>query len=78
VNGRRADRTLIAAGLVTIALGALFLLDRLGVVDVRFGYTTPAVLAGLGIVLLVSGGDVDRRSPAKPPPADDSGGESFR
>ncbi len=55
MSSRRADRTLIATGLVTIALGALFLLDRLGVIDIRFGYTLPAVLAGVGIVLLVAG-----------------------
>jgi hypothetical protein len=51
----RADRTLIAAGVVTIALGALFLLDRLDVIDIRFGYALPAVLAAAGIVLLVAG-----------------------
>jgi uncharacterized membrane protein YidH (DUF202 family) len=55
VNGRRADRTLIAAGLTAIALGALFLLDQLDVIDLRFGYTMPAVLAGIGVVLLVAG-----------------------
>ena len=54
-RGRRADRTLIAAGLVTIALGTLFLLDRLEVIDVRFGYAMPAVLAAVGIVLIVAG-----------------------
>jgi hypothetical protein len=47
--------TLVAAGVVTVLLGALFLLDRLNVIDVRFGYTFPALLAGLGIVLLVAG-----------------------
>jgi uncharacterized membrane protein YidH (DUF202 family) len=55
MSRRRADRTLIAAGLVTIALGALFLLDRLEIIDVRFGYAMPAVLAAAGIVLLVAG-----------------------
>lgn len=55
MSSRRADRTLLAAGLVTIALGTLFLLDRLEVIDVRFGYTMPAVLAAVGIVLLVAG-----------------------
>jgi len=55
VNRRRADRTLIAAGAVAIALGALFLLDRLDVIDIRFGYALPALLAGAGIVLLVAG-----------------------
>ena len=52
---RRAEPTLIAAGAVTIALGALFLLDRLEVIDVRFGYTLPAVVAAVGVVLLVAG-----------------------
>jgi hypothetical protein len=51
----RADRTLIAAGLATIALGALLLLDRTGVIDVRFDYMLPAVLAAVGAVLLAAG-----------------------
>jgi uncharacterized membrane protein YidH (DUF202 family) len=52
---KRTEPTLIAAGLVTIALGTLYLLDQLGVIDVRFGYTLPAVLAAAGVVLLVAG-----------------------
>lgn len=52
---RRADRTLIVAGLATIALGALLLLDRLGVLDLRFGYALPAVLAAAGVILLAAG-----------------------
>ena len=73
MRSRSADRTLIAAGLVTIALGTLFLLDRLEIIDVRFGYAMPAVLAAAGIVLVVAGlGDVDRRSPAATRPADGS------
>jgi hypothetical protein len=51
----RADRTLIVAGLATIALGALLLLDRTGVIDVRFDYMLPAVLAAVGAVLLAAG-----------------------
>jgi hypothetical protein len=51
----RADRTLIAAGLATVALGALLLLDRTGAIDVRFDYTLPAVLAAVGVVLLAAG-----------------------
>ena len=51
----RADRTLIVAGLATIALGTLLLLDRTGVVDVRFEYMLPAVLAAVGAVLLAAG-----------------------
>jgi Domain of unknown function (DUF5668) len=55
VRGRRADLTLVATGVVTVLLGALFLLDRLQVIDIRFGYTLPALLAGLGVVLLIAG-----------------------
>jgi hypothetical protein len=55
VKERRADRTLIVAGLATIALGTLFLLDRTGVIDVRFDYMLPAVLAAVGAVLLAAG-----------------------
>jgi Domain of unknown function (DUF5668) len=55
VRRRRPDRTLIAAGLATAALGALFLLDQLKVIDLRFGYGFPAVLVALGAVLLTAG-----------------------
>jgi len=55
VKGQRADRTLIVAGLATVALGGLLLLDRTGVIDVRFDYMLPAVLAAVGAVLLAAG-----------------------
>jgi hypothetical protein len=55
MSRRRADRTLVAAGLATVALGALLLLDQLGLIDLRFGYTAPAVLAAVGAVLLTAG-----------------------
>jgi hypothetical protein len=55
VKGRRADRTLIVAGLATIALGTLLLLDRTRVIDVQFNYMVPAVLAAIGAVLLSAG-----------------------
>jgi uncharacterized membrane protein YidH (DUF202 family) len=55
VRRGRADRTLIVAGLATTALGALLLLDQTGVIDVRFAYMAPAVLAAVGVVLLVAG-----------------------
>jgi uncharacterized membrane protein YidH (DUF202 family) len=55
VKRGRADRTLIAAGLATVALGALFLLDRTRVIDVHFDYMVPALLAAFGAVLLVAG-----------------------
>jgi hypothetical protein len=55
VSRRGADRTLIVAGLAVVALGTLFLLDRLSVIDVRFDYAAPAVLAALGIILVSAG-----------------------
>ena len=51
----RADRTLIVAGLATVALGTLLLLDRTDVLNVRFDYMVPAVLAAIGAVLLAAG-----------------------
>ena len=51
----RADRTLIVAGLVTVALGTLLLLDRTDVLNIRFDYMVPAVLAAIGAVLLAAG-----------------------
>ena len=72
---RRADRTLIAAGMVTVALGTLFLLDRLEVINVRFGYTLPAVVAAAGVVLLVAGvTSTGGRLPAEP--SSDAPGEA--
>lgn len=50
-----ADRTLIVAGLATIVVGALELLDQLGAIDLRFGYTAPLLLAAAGVVLLAAG-----------------------
>ena len=55
MKSRRADRTLIVAGLATIALGVLLLLDRTGTIDVKFDYMVPAVLAAIGFVLLTAG-----------------------
>ena len=52
---RRADRTLIVAGLAAIALGSLLALDRSGTLDLKFDYTLPALLAAVGVVLLAAG-----------------------
>jgi len=49
------DRTLILAGFGVVALGVLFLLDRLSVLDLRFDYAAPAVLAAVGVILLSAG-----------------------
>lgn len=52
---RTVDWTSLAAGLVLIGLGGLLLLDRVGALDLRFGYLWPALLAALGTILLVAG-----------------------
>lgn len=52
---RRVDGPSLVTGLVLIGLGGLFLLDRLEALDLRFGYLWPALLAGLGAILLASG-----------------------
>jgi hypothetical protein len=49
------DWTSLVAGLVVVALGTVFLLDRLDALDLRFGYLWPALLAALGAILLTSG-----------------------
>jgi hypothetical protein len=51
----RADRTLIVAGLAVVGLSALLLLDRLEVIDLRFDYMLPAVLAAIGAILVTAG-----------------------
>jgi hypothetical protein len=52
---RHADRTLIVAGLAVVGLSALLLLDRLDVIDLRFDYMLPAVLAAIGAILVSAG-----------------------
>lgn len=56
----RFDAGGVIAGLVFIALGVIFLLDRLDVWELRFDIVWPAVLIGVGVVVLV--GALLRRS----------------
>jgi len=50
-----ADRALIVAGVATVVVGALELLDQLGAIALGFGYTAPLLLAAAGAVLLAAG-----------------------
>ncbi len=52
---RRVDRTSLVAGLVTTLAGVTLLLDRLDVIDVRFGYGLPLLVAAVGAILLTAG-----------------------
>jgi hypothetical protein len=56
-----ADRVSIVAGLAVGALGVVLLLDETGVIDLKFGYALPAILACVGAILLAAGLDGPRR-----------------
>jgi len=56
----RFNPTGFVAGLIFIALGAVFLLDRTDVWDLRFEVLWPAVLVGVGALVVI--GALLRRS----------------
>ena len=56
-----ADRVSIVAGLAVGGLGVVLLLDQTGLIELRFGYALPAILACVGAILLASGLDGRRR-----------------
>ena len=58
---RRPDRLSLVAGLAICGLGVLLLLDRTGVIELRFGYALPAILACVGAILLAAGLEGPRR-----------------
>lgn len=58
---RRPDRLSLVAGLAICGLGALLLLDRTGVIELKFGFAMPAILACLGAILLAAGLEGPRR-----------------
>ena len=55
------DRGSFAAGVVLIGFGSLLLLDRVGVLDLRFAYFWPTMLAVVGSILLALGLTKDSR-----------------
>ncbi len=54
-------RASVAGGVAVGLLGALLLLDQLSVLALDWGWTLPAVLATLGVVLVAAGLDYPRR-----------------
>jgi Domain of unknown function (DUF5668) len=52
---RKVDRTSLVAGLVIVAAGIVLLLDRVDVIDLRFGYGLPLLIAVIGAILLTAG-----------------------
>jgi peptidoglycan/LPS O-acetylase OafA/YrhL len=57
VSGRRPDRVSLVAGLAVCGLGLVVLLDRVGAIDLHFGYGLPLILACVGAVMLAAGLD---------------------
>ena len=49
------DAAALVAGLVLVTFGAVLLLDRLEVLDLRFGTLAPIACAAVGAVLLATG-----------------------
>ena len=58
---RKPDRVTLVAGLAISGLGVLLLLDRTDVIELRFGYGLPAILACVGAILLAAGLERPRR-----------------
>lgn len=52
---KRVDRTSLVGGLAITLTGVVLLLDRVKVIDLRFGYGLPLLIATVGAILLVAG-----------------------
>jgi hypothetical protein len=55
MDERRPDLPSLVAGLVIALFGVVLLLDRLDVLDLRFGALGPLACAVVGTILLASG-----------------------
>ena len=55
MRSRDLDVPALVAALVIVALGTVLLLDRLDVLDLRFGYLWPLLSAAAGAAFLASG-----------------------
>jgi hypothetical protein len=58
--------TSFVAGVIFVALGVLFLLERLGVIDVSARYVVPILLIGAGVAIVFGRGPrvtIDRDKP---------------
>jgi len=55
VASRRPDVPSLVAGVAVLLLGAILLLDRLDVLNLRFAALGPLACAALGAVLLATG-----------------------
>jgi hypothetical protein len=58
---RRVDRTSLVAGIAITLTSVVLLLDRLEVLDLRFDYALPMLIAVVGVILLTAGLEGPRR-----------------
>jgi hypothetical protein len=49
------DRTSLVAGVAIVLPAIILLLDRLEVIDLKFGYAAPLLIAAVGSILLAAG-----------------------
>jgi len=61
MEARSYNRSALAAGLLFVVLGVVFLLEQLNVFDLRAVYVWPVVLIVLGVAILASGVAASRR-----------------
>ena len=62
MNGQGYHRGPVIWGLIFIALGVLFLLDQLDVLNLKAAYILPVVLIVIGAVFLLSGAASRRKT----------------
>jgi hypothetical protein len=65
------SRGAVVAGAVFVVIGAVFLLEEVGVLDIDLGYLLPVLLIALGVAVLLSG----RRRPPEAGPSRAPAGE---
>jgi hypothetical protein len=56
MNGKGVDRLSVGAGVFFVLAGVFFLLDRLGVLEVRAQLLWPALLIAVGAGILLTAG----------------------
>lgn len=60
-SDRRLDRTSLVAGIATMLVGFVLLLDQTDALELPLGWLAPLLLAAIGVVLLAAGLEGPRR-----------------
>jgi hypothetical protein len=56
MNEKRVDRLSVGAGVFFVLVGVFFLLDRLGILEIRAQLLWPALLIAVGAGILLTAG----------------------